>query len=133
MWTKEAPKEPGFYWLRFVSVTGFHDDDTLTVVRLSRGSDDLLVIEFPGNSDGCYPTDATMRQYEWWSERICPPGGQIAFVGAIREIFEPLESVEEFNKAETQRRSGLRTIAKPGEPGYRPGANLPERDPRKDV
>jgi hypothetical protein len=192
MWTKEAPKEPGFYWLRYPSVSGFRELDTMTVVRLSYGSDGLATIEFPGNNDGCYPTDSVMKQYEWWPEPISPPGGQIrsfkrheaeeavAFdlknhlpgrtsperlytryaeplsliesgdlisglfdlAGSYRLRIEAFRQAREkrklagmriestapstgYGKAEAQRAAGLRTVAKPGEPGY--SENLRER------
>jgi hypothetical protein len=180
MWTKEAPKEPGFYWLRYVSVSGLPEDATHTVVHLQRsGSDDSWAVSFPGNADSPPPDYATLQQYEWWPQPIRPPGGEIRpqqelVTEIARELYdrfvmggwEPQDAHEQIaewlsqarhpggkepgifwrdgarwlldngteyrlldiapnqearwmlGEAEKQRRAGLRTIAKPGEPGY---------------
>jgi hypothetical protein len=177
MWGKEAPKEPGFYWMLFNSEADAPRYDlydmiergletgNLTVVRLMKSRfDDRFTVCFPGNDDCPQPVEI-VGGYQWWSEPICPPGGEMRprqeLVAEIarelydrfvmggwepQDAYEQIEewlaraspspfwkgtpeggglritadvSVDTVGRAEAQRAAGLRTVAKPGEPGYK--------------
>jgi hypothetical protein len=196
MWTKEAPKEPGFYWIRAEKVPP--GEPTMTVAHVFYeptlegypGANNLLWAGYPGSEDAV-PVRG-IEGLEWWPEPISPPGGQIrsfkrheaeeavAFdlknhlpgrtsperlytryaeplsliesgdlisglfdlAGSYRLRIEAFRQAREkrklagmriestapstgYGKAEAQRAAGLRTVAKPGEPGY--SENLRER------
>lgn len=116
MWTKEPPKEIGYYWFRYPQMVPIYLEDNPTIVRLVKPFAIMpgapLVCLFPGNDTGCSTDDPSLLvgDPEWWSERIAPPLHDSQFI----------------SKSEKQRAAGLRTVAKPGEPGYHE-ANLMER------
>jgi hypothetical protein len=81
MWSKEAPKEPGFYWFRYPQMDPIDREDNPTIARVMKSLySDRLTVAFPGN-DEC-PRPEALPDGEWWSERISPPGGGIRIDGA---------------------------------------------------
>ena len=67
-WTTKAPTEPGFYWLKMLSVTGRRP--ALTVVSLQKDPDGYVVC-FPGDDHAPHPYE--LKDVEWWTEPIRKP------------------------------------------------------------
>jgi hypothetical protein len=82
MWTKEAPKEPGFYWFRYPQMTPIYRDDNPTIVRVLKPLYDGGPVQcaFPGNEE-CPHSINIPGDPEWWSERIISPSEHVLFDG----------------------------------------------------
>jgi hypothetical protein len=74
MWTKEAPNEPGFYWIRFAwSHPVIEPDREPTIVHVIMR--DGLLVSFPGNEETARALSCI--DAEWWDSPIRQPGGDL--------------------------------------------------------